>query len=1138
VKLLAITFNSSDGDSLTLDLNTRTIETKVAGGKTESVKLSGDLGSATLQGERGTFRIESLDPFSIGLYLGPRLVHTATMPFNRYVLSISSKNFTDDVNEAVFTVTDSDFFVPVAKFKVGMRLEARDKLNPHLICVATIQEVDFEKDEVLIHFDGWTKKYDYRTKFSDPDLHPLGYMAERGEQLGKTSRQNSALQQPYGYRKKFDWLTYLQEENSEPVPFESFSKVQTGGISNAELLRVQKALGVAPLRSDESRSCFQNTMTSTHIDFRVRQMIREVGDILNKGGDEISLHDLSPLFCFLPAQMNISTLQFPCLADILSVSNQRLHCICPGQVSDFHFVNHGGLPIDQKQVGSLSAWSVLPVIYAALSYQKKVLPLAMSNLCPGTDDLPAEKHSSLELALRRIFYFYITHNILSHGGDTRVNQLTMSLGPDQCEIVQTVVDEATKSGDVTFKQQFSARPPLTLMCQAHRLADSPSADIQEITIESFQNLAGNIYILHLENNPLSTLPQDFFSHFTNLTQLVLDGCKITELPAFQKNTCLEEIHVKANRLTSLPDDMKQLSALKILSISNNPLDVLPPVVSSLTSLTELYADNIGTVDLVPLCRLTSLVKLSVRQNLIPAIPAKLSDLPLTMLDIAGLPSFPCGTTFSLQSVKSFLDKYAVFRRISDKELQKMVETVENLGEQTTNSAKIGAFNVALFDKYPRIGKMDNENFPPVLYNLAQIERLDLSYHAFKNLGDEVKSLVNLEHLNLSNNPCLESVSPELANLPLKELNLRDCFNLKTPPKEVVRRGYLAVFGYLRRLLQGSVSCKRTKLMMVGLGGAGKTSLVRALTNKNHNFYHDYGENITDGIDITEWKLNAASLQKMGFSSDSDDSDQPLHFSVWDFAGQTVYYNTHQFFLSNRAVYLLLWNIRLGFEHAGLDFWLSSVACHAPKAPILVVGTHCDKVEKGKLPMEELKRRFPQIVSFHFVSSYSGEGIDGLKHQLVESALAQFMYPLFQGLRWLSLEKHLDRLRKEESLLPWKKIKEEAASAGIFESTELVQAVQFLHDLGSLQFFNTPFLRSHVVIVPQWIVDVMACIVTVHEGPIKEGKLLYSNMKEIWRDYPEDLHPWLLRLTEEFDLTFPLLSEDANIVPCLLPTAEP
>ena len=39
------------------------------------------------------------------------------------------------------------------------------------------------------------------------------------------------------------------------------------------------------------------------------------------------------------------------------------------------------------------------------------------------------------------------------------------------------------------------------------------------------------------------------------------------------------------------------------------------------------------------------------------------------------------------------------------DLQKMIETVENLGEQSSNSAKILAFGAVLFDKYPRIGKM-------------------------------------------------------------------------------------------------------------------------------------------------------------------------------------------------------------------------------------------------------------------------------------------------------------------------------------------------------------------------------------------------------------------------------------------------
>ena len=60
-----------------------------------------------------------------------------------------------------------------------------------------------------------------------------------------------------------------------------------------------------------------------------------------------------------------------------------------------------------------------------------------------------------------------------------------------------------------------------------------------------------------------------------------------------------------------------------------------------------------------------------------------------------------------------------------------------------------------------------ENIPAVLYKLTKLERLDLSNHTFKTLGDDVKALTSLEHLNLSGNPSLESVSPELAKLPLK-----------------------------------------------------------------------------------------------------------------------------------------------------------------------------------------------------------------------------------------------------------------------------------------------------------------------------------------------------------------------------------
>ncbi len=63
------------------------------------------------------------------------------------------------------------------------------------------------------------------------------------------------------------------------------------------------------------------------------------------------------------------------------------------------------------------------------------------------------------------------------------------------------------------------------------------------------------------------------------------------------------------------------------------------------------------------------------------------------------------------------------------------------------------------------------------------------------------------------------------------------------------------------------------------------SLVKALLSGKYSTKGTTDEEITDGIDIAEWTVKIAS-------KDSD-YDQAINFSVWDFAGQSVYYNTHQ-----------------------------------------------------------------------------------------------------------------------------------------------------------------------------------------------------------------------------------------------------
>ena len=68
----------------------------------------------------------------------------------------------------------------------------------------------------------------------------------------------------------------------------------------------------------------------------------------------------------------------------------------------------------------------------------------------------------------------------------------------------------------------------------------------------------------------------------------------------------------------------------------------------------------------------------------------------------------------------------------------------------------------------------------------------------------------------------------------------------------------------------------------------------------------------------------------------------------------------------------------------------------------------------------------------------------------------------------------------------------AADCAIF-GKEVLQAVKFLHGLGVLQHFENEVLSDIVVINPQWIVDVMACVVSVHSGVIQVLHMLHTQI---------------------------------------------
>lgn len=66
-------------------------------------------------------------------------------------------------------------------FRVGMKLEAKDRQNPSRICVATI--ADIQNQMVLVHLDGYATMYDYWCDPDSTDIHPVGSSLKAKKEL-------------------------------------------------------------------------------------------------------------------------------------------------------------------------------------------------------------------------------------------------------------------------------------------------------------------------------------------------------------------------------------------------------------------------------------------------------------------------------------------------------------------------------------------------------------------------------------------------------------------------------------------------------------------------------------------------------------------------------------------------------------------------------------------------------------------------------------------------------------------------------------------------------------------------------------------------------------------------------------------
>jgi hypothetical protein len=249
----------------------------------------------------------------------------------------------------------------------------------------------------------------------------------------------------------------------------------------------------------------------------------------------------------------------------------------------------------------------------------------------------------------------------------------------------------------------------------------------------------------------------------------------------------------------------------------------------------------------------------------------------------------------------------------------------------------------------KMGRNAMTALPSMLWKLHRLRVLNVHSNKLESIPTCIGQLTELQKLDLSNNS-IEELRPTMGLLEnLTTLHI-DGNRLTYPSAEVVAGGLEAITTYFLDQLRGNVPCYRVKLIIVGSENVGKTSVLRQLrTVRKRSLtssasHHQPMPNLsTDGIKIDDWTMNMQFETRDDAGRVTAVNRQDVLMSVWDFAGQNIYGTTHQFFLSTRALYIVAWNMEQPLEQSALEYWLCNIRMRAPRAPVIIVGTHRDKL---------------------------------------------------------------------------------------------------------------------------------------------------------------------------------------------------
>ncbi|TAK63714.1 MAG: TIR domain-containing protein [Bacteroidetes bacterium] len=528
---------------------------------------------------------------------------------------------------------------------------------------------------------------------------------------------------------------------------------------------------------------------------------------------------------------------------------------------------------------------------------------------------------------------------------------------------------------------------------------------------------------------------------------------------------------------------------KSLDLSSMGLSQLPPEIGNLKQLTQLVLYKNQLTVLPPeIGNLNQLSYLSFSNNQLTQLPHEIGNLTqLTYLDL----SFN-----RLSSLPTRIGKLTLL-----KTLQLQNNQLYTLPQEICGLTQLN---------YLRLHTNQLSALPQEIGNLKELTHLYIDNNKLTSLPETIKELKNLRSLHLHGNEILAIPKEVLGSTWWEDSSEKGLGK----PKDIL--------DYYFRTRGGKRPLNEAKLILVGRGTVGKTSLVNRLLTNTFNEH----ENTTEGIKISGWGLK---LNKK----------EDVRLNIWDFGGQEIMHATHQFFLTQRSLYLLVLNGREGGEDADAEYWLKLISSFGSDSPVIIV---MNKIKQHQFDLNRrgLQQKYPNIKEFIKTDCEDGTGITELK-QLIERETdrLEHLRDAFPA-SWFGIKEKLASMK--ENYLTFDAYRKYCSEEGEQDTDAQDALAGYLHNLGiALNYKDDRRLRDKHILNPLWLTTGIYKILNSGTLAKQHGVLTLDTISGVLdvNEYPRAMHNFLFDLMKKFELCFVYDdTKDEYLIPELLSKDEP